>query len=137
MREFKAELNPDTIHRTASPLLVGKLAVSEVAKFDFPRIKQAEVEGYEELNDEQLTEQMIALAKVSISRPLGGEVKGADGSEGGTPRGEVDAEELRSMQIQSPSMMILACNTLEVLRLRKALIKLVHETDVLEDINKQ
>lgn len=34
-------------------------------------------------------------------------------------------------------MMILACNTLEVLRLRKALIKLVHETDVLEDINKQ
>jgi hypothetical protein len=56
MREFKAELNPATIHKTASPLLVGKLAASEVAKFDFPRIKQAEVEGYEELNDEQLTE---------------------------------------------------------------------------------
>lgn len=34
-------------------------------------------------------------------------------------------------------MMILACNTLEVLRLRKALIKLVHETDVLADINAQ
>ena len=99
MREFKAELNPDTIHKTASPLLVGKLAVSEVAKFDFPRIKQTEVEGYEELSDEQLTEQMIALAKVSISRPLAGEVKGPGGSEGGTPRGEVDADELRSMQI--------------------------------------
>ena len=79
---------------------------------------------------------MIALAKVSISRPLGGDIKGAEEGEGGTPREEVDDEELRSMQIQSPSMMILACNTLEVLRLRKALIKLVHETDVLEDIIK-
>jgi hypothetical protein len=34
-------------------------------------------------------------------------------------------------------MMVLACNCLEVLRLRKLLIKLIHETDVLEDINKQ
>lgn len=33
--------------------------------------------------------------------------------------------------------MVLACNALEVLRLRKILIKLIHETDVLEDINKQ
>lgn len=40
---------------------------------------------------------MIAFAKVSISRPLAGEVKGPEGSEGGTPRGEVDAEELKSM----------------------------------------
>jgi hypothetical protein len=81
---------------------------------------------------------MIALAKVSISRPLREEVKGADGSaEGGSAAGDADADELRDMQIQSPSMMVLACNLLEVLRLRKVLIKLIHESDVLEDINKQ
>ena len=39
MREFKSEMNPDTITTTASPLLVGKLDVQEVAKFDFPRLK--------------------------------------------------------------------------------------------------
>ena len=68
MREFKSEMNPDTITTTASPLLVAKLDVLEVSKFDFPRLKQSEIDGYEELTDEQLTEKMIALAKISISR---------------------------------------------------------------------
>jgi hypothetical protein len=42
---------------------------------------------------------MIALAKVSISRPLRDEVKGADASEGGSAGGDADADELRDMQI--------------------------------------
>lgn len=68
MREFKSELNPDTITTSASPLLVAKLEVSEVSKFDFPRFKQTEIDGYEDLDDEDLTEKMIHLAKISITR---------------------------------------------------------------------
>ena len=68
MRDFKAELHPDQIAQQANPLLVSKLRVSEIQKFDFPRLKLAEIEGDQELNDEQLTEKMINMAKVSISR---------------------------------------------------------------------
>jgi hypothetical protein len=68
MREFKSEMDPDTITKTASPLLVGKLDISEVSKFDFPRLKQTEIDGYEDLTDEELTEKMITLAKISITR---------------------------------------------------------------------
>ena len=39
MRDFKSELNPDIIAKCANPLLVGKLDIPEVGKFDFPRIK--------------------------------------------------------------------------------------------------
>ena len=39
MRELKSELHPDLITKCANPLLVSKLDISEVAKFDFPRIK--------------------------------------------------------------------------------------------------
>lgn len=75
MREFKGELHPDNIATRANPLLVSKLDIAEVAKFNFPRLKQAEVERYDELNDEQLTEKMIGLAKVSISRKYGEELE--------------------------------------------------------------
>jgi len=71
MREFKADLHPERITTRANPLLVAKLAVSEVAKFDFPRLKPAELPGHDGLNDEQVTEKMIALAKVSITRKYG------------------------------------------------------------------
>ena len=51
MREFKADMNPDNIQVTGNPLLVSKLDISEVAKFDFPRLKTADIEGDDELND--------------------------------------------------------------------------------------
>ena len=68
MREFKADLHPDWIERRASPLLVSKLSVAEVAKFDFPRLKHSEMEGDEELNEEETMSRMIAMAKVSVTR---------------------------------------------------------------------
>ena len=49
-------------------VLVSKLDVKEVAKFDFPRLKRQEVEGPDEQSAEKVTERMIALAKVSITR---------------------------------------------------------------------
>lgn len=42
---------------------------------------------------------MIALAKVSISRPLRDEVKGPDGGEGASAGGDADADELSEKQI--------------------------------------
>jgi hypothetical protein len=39
MRDFKGELHPDNIVKNASPLLVSKLEISEIAKFNFPRLK--------------------------------------------------------------------------------------------------
>lgn len=83
MREFKADLHPDKINQ-ANPLLVAKLAVSEVAKYDFPRLKLSDIPGFSEMSDEALTEKMIALAKVSITRKYGDdEPKSAFSSEAG------------------------------------------------------
>lgn len=64
MREFKADLHPDWIERRASPLLVSKLSVIDVAKFDFPRLKHSEIEGEaDNLNEEETMTRMIAMAK--------------------------------------------------------------------------
>ena len=68
VKEFKSELNPDFVQETGNPLLVSKLDVSEVAKFDFPRLRLSEVDNGDQLSEEKLTKRMIELAKVSISR---------------------------------------------------------------------
>ena len=67
MRDFKHDLHPERIGE-ANPLLVSKLDIKEVAKFDFPRLKRQEVEGPDEQSAEKVTERMIALAKISITR---------------------------------------------------------------------
>lgn len=127
MREFKQELNPDHMAATASPLLVAKLDVKEVAKFDFPRIKLTEAEGYDELSDEKLTERMIEMAKLSITRKRQDQKQEDTFAMPSSPRetSEVDG------RVQSPSMMVMACNILEVLRLREELVRAVHEADLL------
>ena len=116
MREFKSELHPDFIRTKASPLLVGKLAVKEVSKFDFPRFKQSEIEGYDDISDEKLTELMIMEAKISITRKfLEHKKDGTDLKE----EGEEDLDDEEAGKIKSPSMLIMACNMVEVLRLRR------------------
>jgi hypothetical protein len=130
MREFKSEMNPDTITVTASPLLVAKLDIPNVAKFDFPRVKQSDLDGADDLSDEQLTEKMIHLAKVSISRKTMEKSSAIDeGFELGTK-----TEEDETTKVHSPSMLVLACNTVEVIRLRRHLINVIHECDILEEI---
>lgn len=130
MRELKSELHPDRIALFANPLNVTKLDVSEVAKFNFPRLKQTECEGYDQLSNEKLTEKMIGLAKVSISRKYGEELE--------EPPKVIrrDEEEELKKKIKSPSLMVMACNTTEAIRLREELIRVVHETDVLSQIYK-
>ena len=68
MREFKADLALEHVHITGNPLLVSKLDVPEVAKFDFPRLKISDIEGGDDLSDEKLLERMVDLAKISITR---------------------------------------------------------------------
>jgi polyribonucleotide nucleotidyltransferase len=71
---------------------------------------------------------MIGLAKVSISRKYGEELEEVP------EIGKKDEEEDEKDVIKSPSMMTLACNTVEALRLREELIQIVHETAVLSEI---
>lgn len=71
MRELTAGFHPERIAQVANPLHVAKLAVSEVAKFDFPRLKPTDVAGFGEISDEKVAENMIGLAKASISRKYG------------------------------------------------------------------
>lgn len=42
-----------------------------------------------------------------------------------------------SKSVNAPSMLIMACNMIEVLRLREELIMRVHETDILSQIYMQ
>ena len=131
MRELKADFHPDRIATWANPLLVAKLAPAEVAKFDFPRLKASDIPGGSKLSDEELTERMITLAKGEVTRKYGEEATKAEAGAGGKVRGP---EEEENRQVQSPSLMQMACNTVEAHRLRSDLIALVHETDVLSAV---
>ena len=79
MKEFKAEMDPDNLYKTADPLVVSKLDTISVSNYNFPRINMAEVRHSlqqsdlvsqlgEEEADEKLISKMIDLAKNSAAR---------------------------------------------------------------------
>lgn len=124
MRELKSELNPEKVHELANPFHVAKLPPSEVAKFDFPRLKPYDVENYNKLSEEEIAEKMVELAKQSVSRTFGDE-----------PKMFSDDEDFkRKKYVVTPSMLELACNTVEVVRLRNDLIQIQHEVNLLSKI---
>jgi hypothetical protein len=126
VREFRAELSPEAIHTKANPLLITKLEVPEMAKFDFPKLRLAEVEGGQDLSEEKITARMIDLAKHSISRR-----RAEDDAVAQAEFADSDDEEAEKRRVHGPSMMILSCNLLEVVRLRGQLSKLIYECDIL------
>ena len=91
-KEFKAHLSPDLIKFKANPLLVGKLdvkvsttdpfltklvSVKNVAKFDFPRVKQKDVyvsldvispELEQSMTPDQVLRKMIDTAKLAVTK---------------------------------------------------------------------
>ena len=73
------------------------------------------------------------MAKVSISRKHG-ELEQPEKKSEDEAGKESDEEPKDDNSIQSPSLLILACNTVEVLRLRAELIKIVHENDELAEV---
>lgn len=67
MKEFKADLHPDNIATKANPILVGKLELQYMSKFDFPRIKLSEIKGAENMTNEEFMARMIDIAKNTIT----------------------------------------------------------------------
>ena len=43
-------------------------------------------------------------------------------------------DEYHEKAIKSPSLLVMACNTMEILRMRQELIKILHENDELTEI---
>lgn len=43
MKEFKMQISPKVIHYRSNPLLVAKLSIPCVEKFNFPRVKQKDM----------------------------------------------------------------------------------------------
>ena len=110
--------------------------------FNFPRIKQTEVidsfEGNKEHQEMLATERanelivsrMIEMAKGSVAKEIKEEVERfEDGAES-----EDEAEREERTAVKSPSMMRMACNIMEVIRLREELIERIDETNVLTKI---
>jgi hypothetical protein len=76
---------------------------------------------------------MIDLAKNSISRQF------LQMSRGMADRIDEAFEEEndKSNKVRIPSMLIMACNISEVIRLREELIRSVHETSILANVYKE
>ena len=75
MRELKANFNPEKMCELANPIHVAKLEPKEVAKFDFPRLKPADVDKDGKLSDEQIAYSMIDQAKKSVTSKYGDDFK--------------------------------------------------------------
>ena len=70
---------------------------------------------------------MIYLAKISITRKTLERTKELETC-------EIDVDEEEDKKIKSPSMLVMACNIVEAIRLRRQLIKTINECDILEEI---
>lgn len=87
----------------------------------------------DELTPEQVLAKMIDVAKFSIT----GDGKIKEPKHGLKKKKQVQeatdlfAFDVEGGDINPPSMMIMSCNMLEVLRLREEIIQRVHETDLL------
>ena len=52
MKEFKAEMDPTNLYKTADPLVVSKLSLKSVSNYNFPRVNISEVrQSLEQSND--------------------------------------------------------------------------------------
>ena len=108
-----------------------------MSNFDFPRIKISDVKEVNDLSNEQLVAKMIDMAKVTITSQTAAEK---------LIGGRLDVEDLLEKKpdadkqtdvVNSPSMLVLCCNVMEVIRLKEELVQRIHETDLLSIIYKQ
>ena len=108
-----------------------------MSNFDFPRIKISDVKEVNDLSNEQLVAKMIDMAKVTITSQTAAEK---------LIGGRLDVEDLLEKKpdadkqtdvVNSPSMLVLGCNVMEVIRLKEELVQRIHETDLLSITYKQ
>ena len=141
-------MDPSNLYKTADPLVVSKLDVKSVKNYNFPRINVSEVRaslernkdlvslyGKESAND-QIVRRMIDLAKESCARQL---LEKRDVVEAQCEDDDDDKSEEREddKTVRSPSMLRMACNTLEVIRIREELIQRISECNELTAIYKK
>ena len=90
-----------------------------------------------DLSNEQLVAKMIDMAKVTITSQTAAEK---------LIGGRLDVEDLLEKKpdadkqtdvVNSPSMLVLCCNMMEVIRLKEELVQRIHETDLLSITYKQ
>lgn len=147
MKEFKAEMDPTNLYKTADPLVVSKLSLKSVSNYNFPRVNMSEVrQSLENSNDlaskfidestnDKIVRRMIDLAKDSCARQL---MDKRDTVEKECEDDDdLDFISFDDKVVRSPSMMKMACNILEVIRLREELIQRITECSVLEEIYEQ
>ena len=136
MKEFKAEMDPDNLYKIADPLVVSKLDMISVSNYNFPRINMTEVRQSlaqtnmvsqlgEEEADEKLISRMIEFAKNSTARQLLD--KNDKVGESNHYDKDIIAANEDDKTVRSPSMLRLACNLLESLRLREEIIEKASE----------
>jgi len=144
MKEFKAEMDPINLYKMADPLVVSKLDIRSVMNYNFPRINLSEVRKSldagknlaspfgNESDNERIVRRMIELAKNSAARQL---LEKSDKIQDKLNYDD-DFEHIKENDktVRSPSMMRIACNLLEVLRLREELIVRASECAILEKI---
>ena len=80
MKEFKAEMDPINLYKTADPLVVSKLSIKSVSNYNFPRVNMSEVRQslenssdlaskfIDESANDKIVRRMIDLAKDSCAR---------------------------------------------------------------------
>lgn len=147
MKEFKAEMDPNNLYKSADPLVVSKLDMKSVKNYNFPRINMNDVRvaledptdlvskyGTETAND-KIVRRMIDLAKSSAARQL---LNKSDKIQDSIDYDD-DYEHISvdDKTVRSPSMMRMACNMMEVIRLREELIQRVSECNILTKIYQQ
>ena len=107
-----------------------------MAKFDFPRLKLSDLVNLNDMSNEDILKNMINLAKKTITgetqeeKLIGGNLNIEDLL-------EKKADQAKPEVVKGPSMMIMACNLIEVVRLREELVQRIHETDILSLAYKQ
>ena len=145
MKEFKSQMDPVNLYKTADPLVVSKLDMKSVKNYNFPRINVSEVRASLEQNrdlismygqsdaNDQIVRRMIDLAKESCARQLL-DKRDVVEAQCDDDDDEAEASGEHDKTVRSPSMMRMACNTLEVIRLREELIQRISECNELTKV---
>ena len=141
MKEFKAEMDPSNLYKTANPLVVSKLDIKSVVNYNFPRINMAEVsaslQDAPKKDNDMIVRRMIDLARDSCARQL---LDKRDRVEQSCDDDDDAFETVLGKEdkiVRSPSMMKMACNLMEVIRVREELINRISECNALTQVYQQ
>lgn len=137
-------MDPANLYKTADPLVVSKLDCKSVSNYNFPRINMNEVREslendntddlvgkYKQENaNDKIVRRMIELAKDSSARQLVDKRDTVDKS--CEDDDDYSYKGVDDKTVRSPSMLRMACNIMEVIRVREELILRISECNILQ-----